>query len=699
MNRSSRITALFLILALLLTLIPAEQTEAAKKVTVGKVTVASKLSKDTKTVVVAKGKKVSLETVVTVTPDKASNKKVSYSSKNKKIATVSSKGVVKGIKAGTTKVTVTSKKNKKKKATITVKVYKGAVTKVAFAKTSGKLDVDKKETLTPTVSAKSGACKTLYWSSSDEKVATVNSKGEITAKAKGKTTIQAQAIDGSGKKASYELTVEDPIYLTKVEVVNPQTITFSLNKAYPLKKEAVSVASRSSAKGKYVNNLTVEELSTSNNINYTITLGGRTGVEAKQYARVSVPSLSGPVKIKEAFYTGPLSVYTDEHASYWHLGEYKIESFSFEEGEGMVSYSISKLPAGLTSSTIRGKLYIKGTPTKAGRVDAVLTAVDELGNKKVSTIYFLVGSVDVMVGYADTTYKLFYDGMSFVEGEMYKIYSHGGEEVNRVYTTHYYEIIKNPGNIASLPDEKEGRIKYKIPAVAGTYNVVVRIYEDVYKKKYCDVTVPIVLEKGIEIKGCVKDIEGKMITDEYDNGSKMHNTINLEFTNQNKGARYDEKYTVTADENGNYQIRVPKGTYDVHIELYHFSRNYVRDQIVGSILLPTYTNYYCYGKIFTNSQTCDFKIPYYKVTLTAGTGQKIDFNNLNWIYNNEYLGCGNIFYMKKGSHSLWATETKEEVSGGKTYRVTYRYTATFQINNTSVKPVVVRSVIKRELVK
>ena len=181
----------------------------------------------------------------------------------------------------------------------------------------------------------------------------------------------------------------------------------------------------------------------------------------------------------------------------------------------------------------------------------------------------------------------------------------------------------------------------------------------------------------------------------------MHNTINLEFTNQNKGARYDEKYTVTADENGNYQIRVPKGTYDVHIELYHFSRNYVRDQIVGSILLPTYTNYYCYGKIFTNSQTCDFKIPYYKVTLTAGTGQKIDFNNLNWIYNNEYLGCGNIFYMKKGSHSLWATETKEEVSGGKTYRVTYRYryTATFQINNTSVKPVVVRSVIKRELVK
>ena len=86
--------------------------QAQAKVKVKKVTVKSNYGSS---VHVAVGKKVKLTTTVKVSPNKSANKKVSYKSSNKKIATVSSSGYVKGIKTGKCKITVTSKKNKKKK--------------------------------------------------------------------------------------------------------------------------------------------------------------------------------------------------------------------------------------------------------------------------------------------------------------------------------------------------------------------------------------------------------------------------------------------------------------------------------------------------------------------------------------------------------------------------------------------------------
>lgn len=59
--------------------------------------------------------------VKSVSPSNAS-KAVTWKSSNKKIATVSSSGVVTGKKAGTVKITATSKSNKKLKKTVTIKV-------------------------------------------------------------------------------------------------------------------------------------------------------------------------------------------------------------------------------------------------------------------------------------------------------------------------------------------------------------------------------------------------------------------------------------------------------------------------------------------------------------------------------------------------------------------------------------------------
>ncbi len=77
-----------------------------------------KISGLPKTTTLKKGKKLTLKPVITPAD---SEDKVTYKSSNKKVATVSAKGVVKGKKAGKAKITVTSGK---KKVTVTVKVKK-----------------------------------------------------------------------------------------------------------------------------------------------------------------------------------------------------------------------------------------------------------------------------------------------------------------------------------------------------------------------------------------------------------------------------------------------------------------------------------------------------------------------------------------------------------------------------------------------
>lgn len=80
------------------------------------------------TVEAAGSKKLKVTCTKTVTVGKTikmkTNVKATFKSSNKKIATVSSKGVIKGKKAGKVKITVTSKSNKKQKKVIKITVKK-----------------------------------------------------------------------------------------------------------------------------------------------------------------------------------------------------------------------------------------------------------------------------------------------------------------------------------------------------------------------------------------------------------------------------------------------------------------------------------------------------------------------------------------------------------------------------------------------
>lgn len=122
--------------------------------------------------------------VKSVSPSKAS-KSVAYKSSNTKIATISSKGIIKGKKEGTAKITVKSKKNKKLKKTVVITVKRLKPYSLTLNKTKLKMNVNDTYKLKATVKASSP----ITWNSSNKAVVSVDKNGIITAKKDGTVTI------------------------------------------------------------------------------------------------------------------------------------------------------------------------------------------------------------------------------------------------------------------------------------------------------------------------------------------------------------------------------------------------------------------------------------------------------------------------------------------------------------------------------
>ena len=104
--------------------------------------------------------------------------------------TDSSFGVVPDGLSAETKVTVTTK-----------------VEQITLNKTEGTLTVGNSVTVTATVTPDNATNATVNWTSSDEKVATVDSNGKVTAVAAGNATIKATSESDGDVSADYALTV------------------------------------------------------------------------------------------------------------------------------------------------------------------------------------------------------------------------------------------------------------------------------------------------------------------------------------------------------------------------------------------------------------------------------------------------------------------------------------------------------------
>lgn len=143
----------------------------------------------------------------TVSPADATDVKVSYASTDEAVATVDKDGRVQVLQPGECDIATTLTQEGKKvveKKTHIKAFYE--VEGITLDKTEGILTAGNTVTLNATVLPEEIADETIVtWTSSDEKIATVDENGKVTAIAAGEATITANAGE---KSATYKLTVQ-----------------------------------------------------------------------------------------------------------------------------------------------------------------------------------------------------------------------------------------------------------------------------------------------------------------------------------------------------------------------------------------------------------------------------------------------------------------------------------------------------------
>ena len=171
----------------------------------------------------------------TVSPADATDVKVSYASTDEAVATVDKDGRVQVLQPGECDITTTLMQDGEKvtEKTTHVKAFY-EVESITLDSNEGKLTVGNSHTIKATVAPEEVAAETtIEWSSSNEKVATVDSNGKVTAVSSGNATITATAGEES---ANYEVTVEQPKKVTtsnKTYTKNGSSNSSAVTPSYP----------------------------------------------------------------------------------------------------------------------------------------------------------------------------------------------------------------------------------------------------------------------------------------------------------------------------------------------------------------------------------------------------------------------------------------------------------------------------------
>lgn len=165
-----------------------------------------------------------------ITPSDATNSTVIYASTDTGVATVDSKGNVTAVAGGHCYITARTQ-NRDMMASVYITVNE-KVKSIKLNKTSKVMKKGSKYTLKATVKNSTATNRSVTWSSSNSKVASVTSKGVVTAKGYGTATITCKSMDGSGKKATCKITVRRYIKSLKL---TPSSVVIQVKKTQTLK--------------------------------------------------------------------------------------------------------------------------------------------------------------------------------------------------------------------------------------------------------------------------------------------------------------------------------------------------------------------------------------------------------------------------------------------------------------------------------
>ncbi len=148
---------------------------------------------------------------VTIEPENAANKNVSWFSNNEDVATVS-EGKVTAVQAGNAVITVIAEDggmNDECAVSVTPKVY--PVESVSLDRTEYEMTEGDTATLVATIKPDNATNKNVSWSSSDESIATISDEGMVTAIKAGTAVITVTTEDGN-KTAECSITITSKVY-------------------------------------------------------------------------------------------------------------------------------------------------------------------------------------------------------------------------------------------------------------------------------------------------------------------------------------------------------------------------------------------------------------------------------------------------------------------------------------------------------
>ena len=261
------------------------------------------LSKNTLELTV--GDQASLD--ATISPDNATNKKISWSSSKESVATVTPDGIVEAISAGTAFITATSEDSGvNAKCEITVKEKVISVTGIALNKTSLSLTEGEEFTLEATVTPDNATNKEISWASDNEAVVTVSSEGVVKALRAGTASITATTVD-QGKTASCAVVVA-----AKMSAVTGEATHISCRNA--------NLSGKANIPQTTSTNLSFGVLYSTSS---AILLGSATQLEAKDYdASLNFSIDAGVLEPETTYYYRSYVILNDE-VSYGQIESFK----------------------------------------------------------------------------------------------------------------------------------------------------------------------------------------------------------------------------------------------------------------------------------------------------------------------------------------------------------------------------------------
>lgn len=171
----------------------------------------------------------SYQITITIMPDNAFDKSVTWLSSDTTVATVDSKGYVVGKAPGTSTIIAKTTNNKSTSCLVTVL----PITVDSISLNTNSIAMDEGETcqLIATVSPNNATDKSLSWSTDDNSVATVSNNGIVTAISGGTAEITVKT--SNGKTAKCQVNVRQKIMPTSIEVL-PVRLTLVKGDYYDL---------------------------------------------------------------------------------------------------------------------------------------------------------------------------------------------------------------------------------------------------------------------------------------------------------------------------------------------------------------------------------------------------------------------------------------------------------------------------------